>query len=224
MNNCVIIVAGGNGSRMESEIPKQFLSLRGIPVLMHSITIFYEYDPGIHIIVVLPAPEIDNWKDLCSAYNFKTPHQVIVGGTTRFLSVKNGLEAAPKCDLIAVHDGVRPLVSIETLNRCFAMAKERGSAIPVLPANESIREGTMENSKPLDRTQLYLVQTPQVFNAQLLHKAYNQDYDQAFTDDASVVEKNGFPIQMVLGNRENIKITYPEDLVIASLLLKTNPH
>ncbi len=220
MKNCVIIVAGGNGSRMESEIPKQFLSLKGIPVLMHTINSFFEYDPEIHIVVVLPAAEIDKWKYLCSANHFKTPHQVIIGGSTRFHSVKNGLEAAPDCDLIAVHDGVRPLVSHETINRCFTMAKDRGSAIPVLPANESIREGTMEISKPLDRSLLYLVQTPQVFNAKVLHDAYKQEYNEAFTDDASVVEKNGFPVQMVLGNRENIKITYPEDLEVASLFLR----
>lgn len=220
MNNCVIIVAGGNGARMGSEIPKQFLLLEGIPVLMHTINVFYRYDPAIHIIVVLPESETGKWKQLCSENNFSIPHQVVDGGATRFHSVKNGLKEALRFDLIAVHDGVRPLVSNETLTRCFNMAKEKGSAIPVLPANESVREGTMENSRPLDRSRLYLVQTPQVFNAQLLRVAYSQDYSEEFTDDASVVEKNGFPVEMVLGNRENIKITYPEDLKIASLFLK----
>jgi 2-C-methyl-D-erythritol 4-phosphate cytidylyltransferase len=219
MKNCVIIVAGGSGSRMESQIPKQFLPLEGIPVLMYTINVFYEFDPGIHIIVALPREEMDKWKNLCLANNFSTPHQLISGGASRFHSVKNSLETAPDCDFIAVHDGVRPLVSYETISRCFAMAEEKGSAIPVLPANESVREGTMENSKPLDRSHLFLVQTPQVFNARLLHAAYTQEYSEEFTDDASVVEKAGFPVQMVLGNRENIKITYPEDLKIASLFL-----
>lgn len=220
MSNCVIIVAGGNGARMGSEIPKQFLLLEGIPVLAHTINVFYRYDPGIHIIVVLPESETEKWNQLCSENNFRIPHQVVTGGATRFQSVKNGLKEALHFDLIAVHDGVRPLVSNETLTRCFTMAKEKGSAIPVLPANESVREGTLENSRPLDRSRLYLVQTPQVFNAKLLRVAYSQDYTKEFTDDASVVEKNGFPVQMVLGNRENIKITYPEDLKIASLFLK----
>jgi 2-C-methyl-D-erythritol 4-phosphate cytidylyltransferase len=122
--------------------------------------------------------------------------------------------------LIAVHDGVRPLVSHETLKRCFDMAAEKGSAIPVLPANESIREGTMDNSRPVDRDRLFLVQTPQVFRAEIIKKAYNQLYSSDFTDDASVVEKSGVSVQMVLGNRENIKITYPEDLGIVALFLK----
>lgn len=220
MKNCTIIVAGGTGSRMESGIPKQFLLLEGKPILMHTINVFYSFDPGIQIVVVLPEAEKDKWKNLCSANNFQVPHLLVSGGETRFHSVKNGLEAVSDCDIIAVHDGVRPLVSYDTLNRCFRMAAEKGSAIPVLPANESVREGNLVNSKPLDRSRLFLVQTPQVFNALILRSGYTQQYSEQFTDDASVVEKNGFPVQMVLGNRENIKITYPEDLEIASLFLR----
>lgn len=222
MKSCVIIVAGGSGSRMESHTPKQFLSLEGMPVMMHTIHVFYEYDPGIQLVVVIPDAQKDKWIKLCLAHAFDIPHELISGGETRFHSVKNGLSAASPCDLIAVHDGVRPLVSFDTLDRCFMMASEKGSAIPVLPANESIREGTMEDSRPLDRSRLFLVQTPQVFNALILRSAYKQDYSNEFTDDASVVEKNGFPVQLVLGNRENIKITFPEDLEIASLFLKTS--
>jgi len=221
MKNCVIIVAGGNGSRMGSEIPKQFLLLGGTPVLMHTIRAFYEFNPGIHIIVVLPEEEMEKWKELCKANNFKIPHVLVSGGKTRFYSVKNGLAKAPECDLIAIHDGVRPLVSRQTLNRCFVTAQEKGSAIPVLPANESVREGTPEKSRPLNRSKIFMVQTPQVFNAKVLRRAYTQDYSEEFTDDASVVEKNGFPIQLVMGNRENIKITYPGDLEIASLFQKS---
>jgi 2-C-methyl-D-erythritol 4-phosphate cytidylyltransferase len=220
MKNCVIIVAGGNGSRMESTIPKQFLPLEGIPILMHTINVFYQFDPGIQIIVVLPEEEKKKWETLCVAKDFTVPHMLVSGGETRFHSVQNGLAVVSECDIIAVHDGVRPLVSFETLNRCFRKAEEKGSAIPVLPSNESVREGTLEDSRPLNRSRIFLVQTPQVFNALVLRSAYKQDYSEEFTDDASVVEKNGFPIQMVYGNRENIKITYPEDLEIAAMFLK----
>ena len=205
---------------MKSGVPKQFLPINGIPVLMHTIRNFFDFDHGIYIVVVLPEGETDIWQKLCAQHNFNIPHQIVIGGETRFNSVKNGLEESFECDLIAVHDGVRPTVSHETLKRCFEMAADKGSAIPVLPANESIREGTMENSKPVDRNRLFLVQTPQVFKSEIIKKAYHQSWSSEFTDDASVVEKIGIAVQMVLGNRENIKITYPEDLEIASLFLK----
>lgn len=220
MKNCVIIVAGGGGSRMGSEIPKQFLTLNDKPVLMHTIISIYDFDKEFSIIVVLPSGQIKRWQNLCTQHEFKVPHQIIPGGDTRFQSVKNGITATPECDLIAVHDGVRPFVSHETLKRCFEMAAEKGSAIPVLPANESIREGTFDNSRPVDRSRFFMVQTPQVFRSEILRNAYKQSWNPEFTDDASVVEKNGIPVQMVLGNRENIKITYPEDLQIVSLFLK----
>ena len=219
MKNCAIIVAGGSGSRMKSEVSKQFLLLNGIPVLMHTIHNFFDFDGEIFIVVVLPAGEIELWQKLCTQHNFTIPHQIVIGGKTRFNSVKNGLTASPECNLIAVHDGVRPTVSHQTLIRCFDMANEKGTAIPVLPANESIREGTMENSRPVDRSRLFFVQTPQVFKSDILRKAYDQSWSPDFTDDASVVEKSGISVQMVLGNRENIKITYPEDLQIASMFL-----
>lgn len=221
MKNCVIIVAGGGGSRMGSEIPKQFLPLNNVPVLMHTINNIFNFDQNISIIVVLPVGEIELWKNLCAQHAFIVPHQTVSGGETRFHSVKNGLSFTPECDLIAIHDGVRPLVSPETLKRCFDMAADKGAAIPVLPANESIREGTLDNSRPVDRSRLFLVQTPQVFRSEILRKAYDQSWNPEFTDDASVVEKSGTAVQMVLGNRENIKITYPEDLQIATLFLKS---
>lgn len=221
MKNCVIIVAGGGGSRMGSEIPKQFLPLNNVPVLMHTINNIFNFDQNISIIVVLPVGEIELWKNLCAKHAFIVPHQTVSGGETRFHSVKNGLSFTPECDLIAIHDGVRPLVSPETLKRCFDMAADKGAAIPVLPANESIREGTLDNSRPVDRSRLFLVQTPQVFRSEILRKAYDQSWNPEFTDDASVVEKSGTAVQMVFGNRENIKITYPEDLQIATLFLKS---
>ncbi|NEW82357.1 MAG: 2-C-methyl-D-erythritol 4-phosphate cytidylyltransferase [Mariniphaga sp.] len=219
MSNSCIIVAGGNGSRMGTELPKQFLLIEGIPVLMHTIRNFYDFDSSLQLILVLPEIEIINWNDLCRKYDFAISHQVIAGGDTRFQSVKNGLSLALDCNLIAVHDGVRPLVSHETLARCFKGAAENGTAIPVLPANESLREGTMSESAPVDRSRFYLVQTPQVFKASILQGSYKQAYISEFTDDASVVEHTGTSVHLVLGNRENIKITFPEDLMIAALFL-----
>jgi len=219
MGRSCIIVAGGNGSRMGTELPKQFLRVRGIPVLMHTIRNFHDFDPSIQLIVVLPADEIDNWKELCRQHHFDIPHHLIAGGDTRFQSVKNGLSLVDDSELIAIHDGVRPLVSHETLNRCFTGAEETGTAIPVLPANESVREGTMNSSAPVDRSRYFLVQTPQVFKASLIQESYKQPWIPEFTDDASVAEHSGIRVHMVMGNRENIKITFPEDLRIAELFL-----
>ena len=219
MRRSCIIVAGGNGSRMGTELPKQFLRVRGIPVLMHTIRNFHDFDPSIQLIVVLPADEIDNWKELCRQHHFDIPHHLIAGGDTRFQSVKNGLSLVNDSELIAIHDGVRPLVSLETLNRCFEGAGETGTAIPVLPANESVREGTMNSSAPVDRSRYFLVQTPQVFKASLIQESYKQPWIPEFTDDASVAEHSGIRVHMVMGNRENIKITFPEDLRIAELFL-----
>jgi len=219
MGRSCIIVAGGNGSRMGTELPKQFLRVSSIPVLMHTIRNFHDFDPSIQLIVVLPADEIDNWKELCRQHHFDIPHLLIAGGDTRFQSVKNGLSLVNDSELIAIHDGVRPLVSHETLNRCFTGAEETGTAIPVLPANESVREGTMNSSAPVDRSRYFLVQTPQVFKASLIQESYKQPWIPEFTDDASVAEHSGIRVHMVMGNRENIKITFPEDLRIAELFL-----
>jgi 2-C-methyl-D-erythritol 4-phosphate cytidylyltransferase len=205
---------------MGTELPKQFLSIRGIPVLMHTIRNLFDFDPSLQLIVVLPEDEISGWNGLCRQYYFEIQHQLIAGGDTRFQSVKNGLSLASDCELIAVHDGVRPLVSHETLARCFSCAEEYGAAIPVLPANESVRKGNMSKSIPVDRSRYFLVQTPQVFKASILKESYDQTWIPEFTDDASVVENAGIAVQLVMGNRENIKITFPEDLLIADLFLK----
>ena len=206
---------------MGGDLPKQFLLINGLPVLMHTINRFADYDPAMKIVLVLPESQIVYWKDLCEKHYFLVNHLVIRGGDTRFHSVNNGINAVTACNLIAIHDGVRPLVSHDTIKRCFTSAAEYGTAIPVLPANESLRKGKMNLSVSVDRSQYFQVQTPQVFNYSLIKNAYHQSWTPEFTDDASVVEKAGSIIQMVLGNRENIKITHPEDLVIAEALVKT---
>ena len=205
--------------RMGTTLPKQFLPLNGIPVLMHTIRNFYNFDPHLLIVLVIPDREIKNWEYLCIQHKFEIPHKLIAGGSTRFQSVKNGLSLALGYNLIAIHDGVRPLVSHETIERCFNCAAINGTAIPVIPTNESLREGNFNESVPVDRSRYFMVQTPQVFEASIIQKSYNQTFKSEFTDDASVVEHAGIKVNLVRGNRENIKITFPEDIEIAELLL-----
>ena len=220
MNNTVIIVAGGIGSRMGSCIPKQFMLLKGKPVLMHTIEKFVEFDSSLDIIVTLPESEINIWQDLCKQYKFEHKHTAVAGGITRFHSVFNALEKiSDNCEIIAVHDGVRPLVNTETIKKCFELAKEKGSAVPILQINESIRRIYESTSEPVNRDEIYIVQTPQVFQANIIMKAYGQEYTPEFTDDASVVEKAGFVIEFVNGHRENIKITFPDDIAFAEKFL-----
>jgi len=230
----VLIVAGGRGERMQSDIPKQFIEVAGKPILMHTIEAFIRYDSGLPIFVVLPADQIKFWENLCSKYSFKFPHHLVVGGETRFHSVKNGLAAVSdflatfyhdKSEnekysvLIAVHDGVRPLVSEATIRRCFDEAEKFGTAIPSLDLIDSLRSIHTKHSQSLDRSAYKLVQTPQVFNFNILQKAYEQEFSPLFTDDASVVESIGLNIHLTEGNRENIKLTTAFDLELASFLL-----
>lgn len=214
-----IIVAGGSGRRMGTEIPKQFLEVKGKPVLIHTLEKFYDYDPTMKLIIVLPKSQHEYWEELKAKHQCNIPHQVIKGGVERFFSVKNGLEHLPETGYIAVHDGVRPLVSHTTINNCFTKAIELGNAIPVVPATESIRKVKEGKSHSVLRQHYYMVQTPQVFKAQLLHKAYKQGLICKFTDDASVVEETGVEINLVEGNPENIKITRPMDIKIAESLI-----
>lgn len=220
MKKFVIIVAGGSGSRMGTEIPKQFLELCGKPVLMHTIQVFHDFDPECKIILVLPEDQQLFWNGLCLKYSFSLLHQVVSGGKTRFHSVKNGLSQITEEGIVFIHDGVRPLVSKETLGRCFETAQKSGNAIPVLPVNESLRKQESDKNISVDRSQYFSVQTPQTFRSEQILQAFKQNFDPAFTDDASVAEKAGFAIQMVEGNRENIKITTPTDLIIAEAFLK----
>jgi 2-C-methyl-D-erythritol 4-phosphate cytidylyltransferase len=220
MHQTVIIVAGGKGERMNSATPKQFLEIKSKPVLMHTMTNFYTWNKLIRLIVVLPETQLLNWELLCKKHAFNIPHQIVKGGVTRFESVKNGLSASDNEGIIAVHDGVRPLVSHQTISRCFTEAEKTGAVIPVMDAVESIRQILPDGSSlAVNRNEFKLVQTPQVFSAEILHRAYQQEYSSFFTDDASVVEAIGVKISLVEGNRENIKITSPEDLILAKTLL-----
>ncbi len=215
MRRAVVIVAGGNGKRMGSEIPKQFIPIDGKPIIFRTIEKFIEFDDEMEIILVLPEDQIDYYTDLCFRYAFQHYLSIAVGGSERFYSVKNGLKMVDKGSLIAIHDGVRPFVTKETINKCFLSAAEHGSGVPVISPHESVRQINNDGNTILDRNTIRLIQTPQVFRSEIIMKAYDQDFSPTFTDDASVVEKAGHKIHLVEGNIENIKITRPFDLTIA---------
>jgi 2-C-methyl-D-erythritol 4-phosphate cytidylyltransferase len=221
MEMYVVIVAGGSGKRMGAEIPKQFLELAGRPVLMHTIERFKSFHDAIEIITVLPENQLRHWIDLQKKYSFTIPQTLVKGGSARFFSVRNGLKFVNVPGLVAIHDGVRPFVSIDTIKRCFETAEKLGNAIPSISPTESLRILNDEGSLPVNRLQVKQIQTPQVFNAELIKKAYLQEYKPEFTDDATVLEKSGEKIYLIDGNRENIKITNPEDLLISTALLPT---
>ncbi len=215
MKAYAIIVAGGKGLRMGGEVPKQFLPINGKPILMHTIEAFRKALDGIEIILVLPADQHEYWQKLCQDYNFCSPKLIAKGGETRFHSVKNGLAFLPDDEdaVVGIHDGVRPFVSKETIQRCYAAAAGGRAVVPVVPVVETIRQ-ILPDGKSITRPrdEYRLVQTPQTFPLVMLKKAYEQSYSETFTDDASVVEAMGEEILMVEGNRENIKITTPSDL------------
>ena len=215
----VIIVAGGSGKRMGAEIPKQFLELAGRPVLMHTIERFKSFSDAIEIITVLPENQLRHWLDLQKKYSFNVLQTLVKGGSTRFLSVKNGLKFVTAPGLVAIHDGVRPFVSNDTIKRCFETAEELGNAVPTISPTESLRILTDKGSIPINRHNVKQIQTPQVFNSGLIKKAYLQEYRPEFTDDATVLENMGEKVNLIEGNRENIKITNPEDLLISTALL-----
>ncbi len=221
MKRSVVIVAGGSGTRMGSAMPKQFLPLAGRPILMRTIDVFRAFDAQMQIVLVLPQTQHQLWNNLCSQYGFTANVEVVSGGETRFHSVKNGLSKVQSGGLVAVHDGVRPLVSVQTLERCFVEAEKIGAVVPVVPINESIRHRNLENgaNNLVNRDEYVIVQTPQVFHTNLLQSAFEQPYQTAFTDDASVVESFGHAIALVEGNFENIKITRPVDMVVAESII-----
>ena len=221
MNRYALIVAGGAGTRMGTDIPKQFLELAGKPVLMHSIERFRAFDDSIRIIVVIPEKQFALWESLKEKHSFSVSHTLVKGGPSRFFSVKNGLQNVEDNAIIAIHDGVRPLVSTDTIMRCFRAAGEFGNAIPVISLSDSVRMVTEDGNIPVNRNSLRIIQTPQVFNAGLIKKAYLQDFRPETTDDAMLLEKTGERIHLVEGNRENIKITNPEDMTIAGALIST---
>lgn len=215
-----LIVAGGKGLRMGSDLPKQFLPIGGKPVLMHTLEAFWRYDSEMRIILVLPQEQQAYWRQLCSEYHFAVVHEVADGGGTRFHSVKNGLALVTSSGLVGVHDGVRPFVSAGVIGRCYELAAIKKAVIPVIDVVETLRYLDGERSETVDRNNYKLVQTPQVFDADLLKQAYEQEFTPFFTDDASVVEAMGVSVFLAEGNRENIKITTPFDLKVGSALLQ----
>ena len=218
----VIIVAGGVGLRMKTDTPKQFLELSGKPVLIHSLMAFADVCEGSLPVVVMCHSQLERWKNLCKKHNFTMPHRIVGGGATRFYSVKNGLSAIPDEEqgLVAVHDAVRPLVSRKTIEECIKAAKKFGCAVPAIPVVDTVREVDYQNNnRMIDRAELRLIQTPQIFDIKLLKKAYKQEYTDDFTDCASVFERAGNKIYLTEGNVENIKITTAHDLKIAEALL-----
>lgn len=215
----IIIVAGGSGRRMGGPLPKQFHLLDNVPVLVRTIRAFAMALPDAPIVAVLPDDYTDYWQNLSA--RFDTPkHRVVTGGAERFHSVRAGLEALPDdVELIAIHDGARPLVSTALIRRAVACAAEHGSAIPVVAPADSFRQTDGQTSHIIDRSSLRAVQTPQIFEAALLRRAYTAEYNPAFTDDASVVERSGHPVHLCDGERRNFKITEPDDLIAAEALL-----
>jgi 2-C-methyl-D-erythritol 4-phosphate cytidylyltransferase len=218
-----IIVAGGTGKRMASVLPKQFIELNGKPILMHTISAFAKNIHQPTIILVLAPEEESTWIELVKKHQFETPHQIVYGGEERFHSVKNALaQILDENAIIAIHDGVRPLVSQQTISNCFITAKINGNAIAAIPSKDSVRRFVTTTSESLIRSEIYLVQTPQTFRFEQLKQAYLQEYKQEFTDDASVVEKAGYPIYIEKGDEFNFKVTFKEDILIAEALLKLN--
>ncbi|RYM35762.1 2-C-methyl-D-erythritol 4-phosphate cytidylyltransferase [Brumimicrobium glaciale] len=219
MKQSVIITAGGIGKRMKSDLPKQYISVQGLPVLMHTINKFYAYDAEMQIVISLPKDFIQMWKDLCEKHEFNIPHEITEGGIERYHSIKNALQKV-KGEIVMVHDAVRPLVSIQTISNVTEKAKSKGAAIPVLPIKDTLRKGDSENSQHQDRSEFWIVQTPQAFKLDLLQEAYQIPYSSAVTDDASLVEAMGKQVFLTEGNEENIKITTPFDLKLVEFLLE----
>jgi 2-C-methyl-D-erythritol 4-phosphate cytidylyltransferase len=212
-----IIVAGGKGVRMNSDIPKQFLLLNSTPVLMHTISKFSHLD---EVILVVPKTQKEYWNSLCKTHNFNIPHTIVEGGKTRFHSVKNGLEKVNNNSIVAIHDAVRPLISIKLINSLITETKNGVGVIPIIPVKNSIRKVEGENSIHIDRSNLYKVQTPQCFLSADIKEAYTQAFSDTFTDDASIFEANGGKINTLLGEEKNLKITTKEDLKIAELFIQ----
>jgi 2-C-methyl-D-erythritol 4-phosphate cytidylyltransferase len=215
-----IIVAGGSGSRMNSRLPKQFLKLGKMPVLMHTLLAFYEYSQNVKMVLVLPEKEIHQWNSLCRKYDFPIPVKLQKGGATRFQSVRNGLTQIGDSGVVAIHDGVRPLVEKEIISASYEIASLHGCAIAAVRLKESIRETDKDKTRSADRSKFRIIQTPQTFRIPIIKKAYEMEESDEFTDDASVAEKAGFTISLFEGSYLNIKITTPEDLEIARALLR----
>lgn len=222
MKHYAIIVAGGSGTRMGNDLPKQFHELAGLPIIMHSINAFAinQYQP--EIILVLNVHYHDVWNLLCKKHQFNIPISLVNGGNNRFESVRKGLKNVPDKSIVAIHDAVRPLVSQDSITNCYQSAMQYGSGVSGMPSNDSVRLLRETGSIGVKREEVYLMQTPQTFKSELIKKAYEQEFRIDFTDCASVADRIGIPIHLVKGTTSNIKITYPQDLLLAELLLKNN--
>lgn len=226
----LIVTAGGMGTRMGASVPKQFIELEGKPILRLTIEKFMEAVPDLQVITVLPQAHIGPWRQYCVKEDFTCPQRLVKGGFTRFHSVKNALAYVPEGAIVAVHDGVRPLLSIAKIQELFALAQSTPALIPVLPVTDTLKvlekkaDGTLcATGEPIDRSRIFGAQTPQIFYSELLKQAYEQGFDTLFTDDASVAERYKIPLTFVEGERLNIKITTPEDLILARAVLQSRP-
>lgn len=213
-----LIVAGGNGTRMGAALPKQFLLLLGRPVVMHTLEAFHQ--TGALLVLVLPVHQFDHWKMLCETHHFDLPHQLVAGGDTRFQSVKNGLEVIADDGLVAIHDGVRPCIAADVIEGAYLLAEQKGNAVAAVKLKDSIRVTDGEDNHSVNREYYWLIQTPQTFQSRLIRSAYEQASHAQFTDDASVLEAAGFAIHLTPGDYRNIKITTPEDLLVAEVFLR----
>jgi len=214
-----IIVAGGKGTRIRHTLPKQFIEVAGKPILFHTLEAFRRYSASLHIVLVLPADDLKIWDDLVTRYSFSIPVTLQTGGETRFQSVKRGLEKITGQGLVAIHDGVRPLVSEDIIGASFRLAAVHGTAVAAVRLKESIRETDQDTTRAVDRSKFRMIQTPQTFDVDLIKKAYEHLEEPSMTDDASVAEQAGLPISLFEGSYENIKITTEEDLIVAEALL-----
>lgn len=222
MQKYAVIVAGGSGTRMKHEMLKQFISIAGKPILMHTLEAFEQVKLGIEIMLVLPKHQMPHWKNLCTQYHFEVPHQITHGGDSRFQSVKNGLcQIKHEVGLVAIHDGVRPLVNGQIILNAFETAEQKGNAVAAVPLKDTIRRVVANENKGLNRKAYQLIQTPQTFRLHQIKAAFRQADDPAFTDDATVLEATGERINLIEGSYRNIKITTPEDLVLAEALLSS---
>ena len=221
MNRYAVIVAAGSGMRMGAPIPKQFLEVGGRPILMHTLNRFVAFDASIRLVVVLHPDYIEFWRSLCEKHDYSVSHSIVSGGSERFYSVQKAIQSLVDTEeaIVGIHDAVRPMVSVATLERCYATAQETGSAVPCVSVNDSMRIVDADGNRSINRSSLRIIQTPQCFRLNLLRRAFTQEYNTAFTDDASVVEALGESIELVEGNRENIKVTTPEDMHWLNLLL-----
>ena len=221
MNRYAVIVAGGSGSRMGSETPKQFLPIGNAPILMHTIKRFFTSNEMVNVILVLPLEQIDRWHQLCEKYSFSIPHLIVPGGKNRFQSVRNGLNSIGVNEgLVAIHDGVRPFISKRIIEETFSVAEEKGNAVVAVELKDSIRLIDKKGNKTVQRENYRIIQTPQTFKISQIRDAFHKAKNDDFTDDASVAEAAGYAIELVEGSYENIKITTPEDLAMAEAILK----